>query len=352
MAEENKTGKKKPNTCQANRDDSSISKEYCGRLLFDDKHCIFHSEDLEKKKKKFNNAFWKELERQKKEDKLYDFSYFIFPDSINFDIDIINFEKDVYFDCAKFLGGNTSFNLVNFSGTDTSFQRTKFTGFTSFNNTVFLSKHTTFFEAEFSNGYHEFIGTKFLSEWTNFEKVKLLGDAEDFNFFNSYIKDVNYLKDALTYKTKLLKRVKYRIKDFRFRLGEEAATKYPEINRMTKDAWFLNDFKNNHPFIYKLWKLTSNCGRSILRWAAWALGIAGLFAVVYMLIGPEAFNPRDYTWFSWFYYSIVTFTTLGFGDITPIKWSSEILVTIEVIFGYVMLGGLISIFANKLARRS
>jgi hypothetical protein len=47
-------------------------------------------------------------------------------------------------------------------------------------------------------------------------------------------------------------------------------------------------------------------------------------------------------------------TTLGFGDITPKvdQWFLQIVVTIEVVLGYIMLGGLISIFSNKLARRA
>ena len=49
---------------------------------------------------------------------------------------------------------------------------------------------------------------------------------------------------------------------------------------------------------------------------------------------------------------IVTFTTLGFGDVVAANTFARILVTLEVMFGYIMLGGLISIFANKLASRS
>ena len=58
--------------------------------------------------------------------------------------------------------------------------------------------------------------------------------------------------------------------------------------------------------------------------------------------------------FDVFYFSVVTFTTLGFGDVTPIagNWVPQAVIMTEVIFGYVMLGGLISIFANKLARRA
>lgn len=52
------------------------------------------------------------------------------------------------------------------------------------------------------------------------------------------------------------------------------------------------------------------------------------------------------------YYSLVTFTTLGFGDIVPKTGWGMFWVTVEVVLGYIMLGGLISIFATKLARRS
>ena len=53
-----------------------------------------------------------------------------------------------------------------------------------------------------------------------------------------------------------------------------------------------------------------------------------------------------------FYYSIVTHTTLGFGDVTPKTLTGQVFVTIKVVFGYVTLGLLISILANRVARRS
>ena len=53
-----------------------------------------------------------------------------------------------------------------------------------------------------------------------------------------------------------------------------------------------------------------------------------------------------------FYFSIVNFTALGFGDIVAANWQARLWVAFEVLLGYVMLGGLISIFANKFARRS
>lgn len=96
----------------------------------------------------------------------------------------------------------------------------------------------------------------------------------------------------------------------------------------------------------RLWAQFRTVGCHIV-WISFAFGI------VYALIGPNYFDlPKDYTCFSFFYYSIVTFTTLGFGDITPTTLCTELLVMIEVILGYIMLGGLISIFGNILARRN
>ena len=53
-----------------------------------------------------------------------------------------------------------------------------------------------------------------------------------------------------------------------------------------------------------------------------------------------------------FYYSFVTYTTLGFGDITPKRWPGEILEIFEVVLGYRTLGLLLTILANNVARRS
>jgi hypothetical protein len=70
----------------------------------------------------------------------------------------------------------------------------------------------------------------------------------------------------------------------------------------------------------------------------------------HQVTGDKVDEPLTF-WKS-FYFSIVTFTTLGFGDVVADNTSARILVTLEVILGYIMLGGLISIFANKLASRS
>ena len=88
-------------------------------------------------------------------------------------------------------------------------------------------------------------------------------------------------------------------------------------------------------------------------------GLVTLFVWIYYKLGIEAIRPDvlDGGFFTMLYYSVVTFTTLGFGwiwrDITPQTTGATIVVMIEVIIiGYVMFGGLISIFATKIARRT
>ena len=102
-------------------------------------------------------------------------------------------------------------------------------------------------------------------------------------------------------------------------------------------------------------RISSDCGRSFLRWGLWSVGIAALFGLIYFLMGPGHIKvdpPLPFSWVTMIYYSVVTFTTLGFGDIKRATETAAMVVMLEVILGYIMLGGLIAILANKVARRS
>ena len=105
-------------------------------------------------------------------------------------------------------------------------------------------------------------------------------------------------------------------------------------------------------FLCFVWWLFSNCGRSIVRWAGWSFFLIILFALLFLFMGPHHFyTPKlNLDFVTMVYYSVVTFTTLG-GDIFPSTPAAAILTIAEVLLGYIMLGGLISIFASKLARR-
>jgi len=104
-----------------------------------------------------------------------------------------------------------------------------------------------------------------------------------------------------------------------------------------------------------IWGITCGYGSNIWLWIGWSLLLALSFGTTYFaggnrVIVMEAIPGRSMSWYTPFYYSFVTFTTLGFGDVVPMNWAGELIVTVEVILGYVMLGGLVSILANKLAR--
>jgi hypothetical protein len=68
-------------------------------------------------------------------------------------------------------------------------------------------------------------------------------------------------------------------------------------------------------------------------------------------LGPEIENVTR-TPITPYYFSIVTLTTLGFGDVSPQNIAGEIWVILEVVLGYVMLGGLVGLFTSKISERS
>jgi len=168
-----------------------------------------------------------------------------------------------------------------------------------------------------------------------------------------------------------------KITDFRFLDTTKVdGSKNPLLKRHMEDYQFIQAFKEkdwiHKRIIYPLWKLTCDCGRSLPLWAFWSFVLALIFGLIYAPIccpswlpepiknflhwtDPQIYiDPNTYPHPFWtpIYFSIVTFTTLGFGDVQPQNLAGLIWVSLEVILGYIMLGGLISIFANKLARRA
>ncbi|WP_147819597.1 pentapeptide repeat-containing protein [Salidesulfovibrio onnuriiensis] len=132
------------------------------------------------------------------------------------------------------------------------------------------------------------------------------------------------------------------------------------FRRDAMDACYIAEFKEKHPFWHTLWSISSDCGRSLAQWAFWSMMIALWFGAFFWLLNLDIGFGKSFetaqlsgdSFLTMLYYSVVTFTTLGFGDVIPKTSFAAMMVMFEVILGYIMLGGLISIFANKLARRS
>jgi len=139
--------------------------------------------------------------------------------------------------------------------------------------------------------------------------------------------------------------------------GVNAATCYgsQQFKIFLQDQDFLEEFmeKKWGKIIFFIWWLFADCGRSLGRWAGWSFALALLFTFLFWFLGSNSFDTKhlEFSVLTMFYYSVVTFTTLGFGDIIPRTSTAAMFVTVEVILGYVMLGGLITIFASKLSRR-
>lgn len=125
------------------------------------------------------------------------------------------------------------------------------------------------------------------------------------------------------------------------------------LRRTIMDENYLHEFRSASRWsnlLYLAWKLTSDCGRSLARWAVVTLVMAVGFGLAYTQVDIDY---GDYeTTLSPFYFSVVTLTTLGYGDVLPASLGAQVVVLFEVISGYIMLGGLLSIFATKMGRRA
>jgi len=133
------------------------------------------------------------------------------------------------------------------------------------------------------------------------------------------------------------------------------------------DENFLYEFKRQSKltkYVYFVWKWTSDCGRSVTRWGLFLSATVVLFALIYWgmdqsppagmeshLKGIGGANGVHEGFIAYLYYSVVTFTTLGYGDISPVSVAGQIVLIIHIAFGYLGLGALLSILATKFASR-
>jgi len=107
-------------------------------------------------------------------------------------------------------------------------------------------------------------------------------------------------------------------------------------------------------FAYFMFQITSLYGNSMGRWFFTSIFTVGMFALVFFLIDEfTSITERIVNItttghiYDYFYYSIVTFTTLGYGDILPITVLQKVFVSFEVVIGYFMLGMLMNLIGKK-----
>ena len=95
----------------------------------------------------------------------------------------------------------------------------------------------------------------------------------------------------------------------------------------------------------------SDYGLRTWRIIAWFFSLAVIFAIAYrfwpdcVLVNGKVGDIRGFV--HALYFSVVTMTTLGFGDIAanPDSWQGQVILMVQVILGYVLLGALVTRFA-------
>ncbi len=301
------------------------------------------------------------------------------------------FEADLDFDEAVFHGTSAFREAIFQRRADfhsaifhksISFWRARFNNVADFHRVQFRRNavfHETNFYSEVNfrralfQGILDCTGTWF-PEIAAFNSATFLGTA---NFTGAHFmtvaafRDVRYIPNTFyqSLKDKLGRKVHHPT-EFYLDSQHVDEVENPFFKRYVADQQFIRAFSQANPVLARLWRWSSDYGRSLALWAAWSILFVFLFAIAYRFPAPawmslwlENFTPQFHqttgayggeplTFWDCIYFSVVTFTTLGFGDIVSDNTAARFLVTLEVIFGYVMLGGLISIFANKLASRS
>ncbi len=274
--------------------------------------------------------------------------------------------KQARLDGAEFLG--TTFreaDMTECSALKTGFGMTDLEGANFFNSNL---EDATFVDAQMRRS--DFRSAKMA-------RCRLLeADLEQSDFFQTDLTDVD-LRDA-------------NLEGTNFRYSIMKGSKLREVRNYTKADWIGADIRDidftgaylvrrhvideNYLFefrhqsrvtnvVYFIWKWTSDCGRSMVRWGVFLLLNVILFACIYGAM--DDFMPPDGPGSShltgmgelaggfirYLYFSVVTFTTLGYGDVSPVTVPGQIVLIIHITLGYLGLGALLSILANKFASR-
>jgi hypothetical protein len=130
---------------------------------------------------------------------------------------------------------------------------------------------------------------------------------------------------------------------------------YERLRARLQEKWSMIRFRT------ALAVLFTGYWNSLWIWGMWCVITVTVFAVLYswdylvygsdpsvvsLAIEKESANP----FLQCFYFSVVTFTTLGFGDAHPISEYGMLLVMIEVVLGYIALGLFITMVGWRIQR--
>ena len=102
----------------------------------------------------------------------------------------------------------------------------------------------------------------------------------------------------------------------------------------------ISELEKNHKLFANFLRWTCDYGRSFFRYMLWVTAFIGSYAIFYFFLMDKSFLDC-------LYFSVVTFATVGYGDILPTTSLEKTLVITEIIIGYLMGGLLIAILAKR-----
>ena len=88
-------------------------------------------------------------------------------------------------------------------------------------------------------------------------------------------------------------------------------------------------------------------------WEAYATRIIGGLSLLVLGLGTVVYRIlEDWSWVDSFYFSAVTLTTVGFGDLSPTTTVSKLFTVFYIFIGISLIGALLNEFLKRHARRA
>ncbi|WP_072890976.1 ion channel [Tepidibacter formicigenes] len=381
----------------------------CRRDAYDDSgYCLFHKQNKTKKENEiFNKIINGELKSElyiwNSKENIFDFRGFVFDEEIKFS-DFKNYinKEDAVFDFSEAIfGKNVYFDNFQFKH-DVYFSHTEFKRIVSFKNCIFegncIFKKTKF---RTTSNISPFYKAKFIGQHLIFKDIEngLKFDGIIFSQNTRFILDnveydkVNYLNGRNAYR--IAKNQSNIIGDYhevgRYYYKERwynGKMIFPSISFWNRNGEGLKKLvlfksikqkKHYKHIIPKLMDLTAKhvvgYGEKPQNVLFLSFILISVFAYLYMIAGLKIniytnyiidsqeiikYNLDDLLkgnikqffkdYLQAWYFSIVTFTTVGYGDIIPINFWGKILSSIEMFLGVTVVAAWTSTLVRKISR--
>jgi hypothetical protein len=356
----------------------------CNRKSYDNsEYCLFHktnkTEDENKiMSREINNFLESDMEitRLENEKYVFDFRGFIFEEDfiMNLDSDEINNEDIIYDFSEAVFNEKAYFNNYKFIG-DVYFDNTVFNDIVSFKEVLF-DGNCVYYKTEFNEinlNYMPFQKSSFKGQNLVIKNIKNMPKLDGIEFsqvtkfiiqYVKYDKD-QYLNGRNAYR---IARIQANILGDHDRIGSYYYKERYYGGKIIK----ANDFEDKGEYIrVKIFDLSSRYvigyGEKPLNVFIISFFIVSIFAFLYMFVGVEStlneivdmdikklstysINEIILNYTKLWYFSIVTFATVGYGDIVPINIYGRLLVILEIFLGVTMVASWASVLIKKMSR--